>query len=189
MVSSYYITALLWSQLVRWVAVHSCSLLKFTLCLPDISVSSTQITVERYSWKNEWITGFSGDRVSISSRFILSIPLWQKFRICNGSLRLDKVWTAQGKCSWEDFPPCQLLVVSIYASAYLFFAGDDRPQIKMHRLPHRDVCLCPAGCWDHCPRPWGEVSDYHLFSSASYRSLHFLALQFHSNFLSASFTD
>lgn len=173
-------------QPVYWVAMHSCSALKFTLCLPAISVSSTQRT---YSWKSEWITCFSGTRVSISSKFILKIPLWQKFRICNGFLRLDKVWTAQGRCSWENCPPCQLLVVSIYASPYLFFSGDDRPQIKMHRLPHRDVCLCPAGCWDHCPRPWSEVSNYHRFSSESYRALHFLAVPFHSSFLSASSTD
>lgn len=41
--------------------------------------------------------------------------------------------------------------------------GDYRPQIKMHGLPHRHLCLRPAGCWDHRPRPWGQVSAYHPF--------------------------
>lgn len=40
----------------------------------------------------------------------------------------------------------------------LSFSGDDWPQIKMHRFPHRHVRLCPVGRWDYCPCPWGKVS-------------------------------
>lgn len=41
-------------------------------------------------------------------------------------------------------------------------SGDDGPQIQMHRFPHGHLRLCPVGCWDYCPCPWGKVSCNHL---------------------------
>lgn len=70
---------------------------------------------------------------------------------------------------WET--QCVIFTVFLPLCFSLFLLcclqGDHRPEAKMHRLSHGDVCISTTGGWNHCSGSGGQVSESDTTASES----------------------
>lgn len=86
-------------------------------------------------------------------RHRLNLPLFLTFNLCQHELFLFIVFLHPN-----------------FFSALSCLQGDHRPEGKMHRLSHGDVCFRTAGGWDHRSGSGGQVSKKNTALSSEKRS-------------------